>query len=322
MTPAPDIHSNSGGCSDEGIGKLIDRLNSLKEGAQAAAGLVACGQRVVEPLRRFLLEGKPSGIFQPRQRAVEVLAELSAKDILIEYLTIERQILDPVDRYGEEAVEGTAARLLAEWRDEEVFQILLRLLRRKALPGLIEAVSGFRRVEALPEFIAALGDSIGRTFAEDAIRQMGEAAHRALVVTTLTPLPSIDYETPTSLCRRRSALRLLTRLSLSVEECHMISPMADYRDPEIAARANRIALTAPDENERKRAAGRLIRMLPDAPWFLQIEIEGWLLEYPGTAREAIDEEIAALQSAVDAGGSTNDVLPRLLRMKHIIEAKQ
>lgn len=319
MTPAPDIHSNSGGCSDDGIGKLIERLNSLKEGAQAAAVLVACGQRVVEPLRRFLLEGKPSGIFQPRQRAVEALAELRAKDVLIEYLTSERQILNPVDRYGEEAVEGTAARLLAEWSDEEVFQVLLRLLRRKALPGLIEAVSGFRRVEALPEFITALGDSIGRSFAEEALRQMGEAAHRALVVTALTPLPSIDYETPTSLCRRRSALRLLSQLNLSSEAWRMLTPMADDRDPEIAARANRIALTVPDENEKKRAVGRLIRMLPDAPWFLQIEIEGWLLEYSGTALEAIDEEIAACQPATEAGPSKDNALLRLLGMKHKIE---
>lgn len=322
MAPAPDIHSNSGGCSDDEIGKLIERLNSLEEGAHAVTLLAACGQKAVEPLRQLLLDGKPSGIFQPRQRAVEALAELRAKDVLVEYLTTERQVLDPVDRYGEEAVEGTAARLLAEWRDEEVFQILLRLLRRKALPGLIEAVSGFLRVEALPEFIAALGDSIGRTFAEDALSQMGEAAHIALVETVRTPLPTADYETPTSLCRRRLALRLLTRLSLSVEECHMISPMADDRDPEIAARANRIALTAPDENERKRAAGRLIRMLPDAPWFLQIEIEGWLLEYPGTAQDAIDEVIATCQPASEAGPSRDSVLLRLLGMKHKIENMQ
>ncbi len=324
MTPETvnHSHSHSEGCSDGEIGKLIERLNSLKEGVRSAADLARCGQRAVEPLRRFLLDGKPSGIFQPRQRAVEALAELGARDVLIEYLTTERQISDPVDRYGEEAVEGTAARLLAEWRDDEVYRILLWLLRRRALPGLIEALGGFRRSEVIPDFITALGDSIGRSFAEEALAKLGEAAQWALMVTARTPLPSADHETPTSLCRRRSALRLLAQLRVSAEEWHTLSPMADDRDPEISARVNRIALAAPDESGRKRAASRLIGMLPNAPWFLQIEIEGWLLEYSDITRGVIEDEIAARRLAADAGGSTDDVLPRLLRLKHKIEAKQ
>ena len=104
MTPETGSHDHIRELSDDEIGRLVERLNSLREGAQAAADLVVCGQRTVEPLRKFLLEGKPSGIFQPRQRAVESLAELGAKDVLIEYLTSDEPIPDPVDRYGEEAV--------------------------------------------------------------------------------------------------------------------------------------------------------------------------------------------------------------------------
>jgi len=322
MTSETDSHSHSRGCSDDEIERLFERLNSLKEGAQAATELVNCGQRAVEPLRRFLLDGQLSGIFQPRQRAVEALAELGAKDVLIEYLTTEKHISDPVARYGEEAVEGTAARLLAEWRDEGVYQILLRLLRQRALPGLIDAVAGFRRPEAIPEFITALGDSIGRSFAEEALARLGEAAQRALVETARTPLPSVDHETPTSLCRRRSSLRLLAELALSAEDLRLLSRLADDRDTEIAARASRIVLAARDGNEQRRAAGRLITMLPDAPWFLQIEIEGWLLERASIALIAVDEEIAAQRRAIDEGRFTDNLLLRLLSLKHKIEKRQ
>lgn len=322
MTPETDSHNHAGGCLDAEIGTLIERLNSLKDGASAATGLVACGQRAVEPLRRFLLDGMPSGIFQPRQRAVEALAELRAKEVLIEYLTAEKHIPDPVDRYGEEAVESTAARLLAEWHDEEVYLTLLRLLRRRALPGLIEAVGGFRRPEAIPEFITALGDSIGRSFAEEALAKLGEATHRALLVTAQTPLPAADHETPTSLCRRRSALRLLANLRLSVEEWRMLSPIAGDRDFEIAARANRIALTAPDDDERKRAVMRLLKMQSNAPWNLQIEIEGWLLEHADVSITIIEEEIAARGGAADTGCSSDEMLLRLMSLKHKFEARQ
>ena len=56
----------------------------------------------------------------------------------------------PVDRYGEEAVENTAARLLGGWRDEEVYNVLLRLLRRKPMPGVIETIGEYRRTEGRP----------------------------------------------------------------------------------------------------------------------------------------------------------------------------
>jgi len=316
MTPETGSHDHIRELSDDEIGRLVERLNSLREGAQAAADLVVCGQRTVEPLRKFLLEGKPSGIFQPRQRAVESLAELGAKDVLIEYLTSDEPIPDPVDRYGEEAVINTAARLLAEWRDKDIYEVLLRLLRRKALPGLIDAVASFRRDETLMEFIAALGDSISRTFAEEALRLSGEAAHRLLRHVALAPCPDGDYETPSSLRRRRAALRLLSELQLAPEDGRMLAPLADARDPELAARANRICLSVGDDQEQKCATRRLIGMLPDAPWYLQMEIERWLMEHSDITRAAIEEEIAARQLSADAGQSTDHVLHQLLSLKH------
>lgn len=318
MTEEVGNRDHSGDHSDERTAKLIDRLNSLKDGSSAVIELVACGRKAIEPLRRFLLDGKPSGIYHPRQHAVEALGELGAKDVLIEYLAGEKEIPDPVARYGEEAVENTAARLLAAWRDEDTYKILLWLLRRKALPGLIDAVGEFRRADAIPELIAALGDSIGRSFAEEALRKLGEDAHRALIRASRTPHPSADYESSTSLYRRRSALRLLSELRLSEEDWHDLSPLADDGDREIAARAGRIALAVAEESEKKLAVRRLIKALPDTSWSLQIEIESWLVEGPDITRAAIDEEIARRRAAV-GGRSTDEMLHRLLALKQKIE---
>ena len=46
---------------DEAISRLIERLNSLVDGEETVAVLVACGQAAVKLLRQFLMEGRPRG---------------------------------------------------------------------------------------------------------------------------------------------------------------------------------------------------------------------------------------------------------------------
>ncbi|MGA2027122.1 MAG: hypothetical protein ABSH17_08650 [Syntrophobacteraceae bacterium] len=145
--------------------RLIRELESLNTGKQAAERLVEYGQAAVEPLRRFLFEGIPRKIFQPRFWAVEALAHLGAKDALLEYLLPMREILDPEDRFGEEAVESAAARFLSVWPDEDVYQSLLKLSERRMLLGLIDALAEFRRPEAIPYFERALEDDFYRSAA-------------------------------------------------------------------------------------------------------------------------------------------------------------
>lgn len=266
--------------SDAEVAELVRSLDSLADGPRAAELLAACGERAVAPLRAFLMEGRPRGVFQPRQWAVVTLAALGAKDALMEYLASERSIPDPVDSYGEEAVVNTAARLLARWRDDEAYAVLLALLRRKATPGVIDAVGEFRRAEAIPVFITALGDSIARTFAENALRKAGVLARPALLEAALRPAPSARREAPTSRIRRRGALRLLAELGLSADAWGRIAPLMRSRDQEIAARACRLILDSPDESERQGAARRLVRLLTKASCFLQFEIEDWLRAWP------------------------------------------
>jgi hypothetical protein len=321
MTEETDLRGHFRDRSEERVQRLVDRLNSLKEGELAVVELVACGKRAVEPLRRFLLYGKPSGIFQPRQRAVEALAELGAKDVLLEYLTFEKHISDPVDRYGEEAVENTAARLLAGWRDEEVYNVLLRLLSRKPMPGVIETIGEYRRPGTIPDFVSALGDDIARIPAEEALRKVGESARWALRDAALTPVPSAADETPSSLRRRTSALRLLAERNLSAEDWRNLAALTRDHDPEIAARACWIALLVAEESCKQLAVRRLVDVLPEADLFLQTEIEGWLLRCFGSARIVIDEEIARRQPATEDTQSPDKVLRFLLAVKRRTETE-
>ena len=48
------------------------------------------------------------------------MAELGARDVLLEYLAMEEDITDPIVRQAEDVVKNTAARALAAWCSEDV----------------------------------------------------------------------------------------------------------------------------------------------------------------------------------------------------------
>lgn len=114
--------------------------------------------------------------------------------------------------HGEEAVKNSAARALAAWRSDDVYQALQMVLQQKELVGTIEALSKFSRPEAVPELVADLEDDFCRSSAEDALRKLGALAHAALVDAARTPDPSGNRERPASQHRRGRALRLLENL--------------------------------------------------------------------------------------------------------------
>ncbi len=301
---------------DEEIEALVHSLHSLNEGELGIDMLVACGERAIGPLRRFLLQGKPSGIFVPRQRAVKALAELGAKQVLLDYLAFDEQIADPVAALGEEAVKNTAARALGAWHTEDVYQALLRTLRRRRLRGVIEALGEFPgRSEAVPELVAALEDDFCRSSAEDVLRNLGETAHFAFIDAARTPNPSGARETPSSRSRRRAALRLLESLRLLVEDWRKLAALLHDRDPEIAARAAAIALNLADRRNQELAVKRMIEVLPAADWLLQGEIQGWLETHREAALSGINQEIERRQAASAYVRAADRVLRLLLAIR-------
>jgi hypothetical protein len=301
--------------TEQEIESFVRDLESLRGGASAAAALIGCGVRAIPALRRFLVEGRPRGIFQPRQLAVETLAELGATDALIEYLEKPLPVKDPVVRFGEDAVRSTAARELARWPTDQVFDCLTHVGIDHLLPGVVEALGTFRRTDAIPYFLWALGDGVCRSYAEEAIRALGDAARPFLLDAAGTRNPSAEDESPSSFQRRRWMLRILADLKLSDEDWTRLRDSLDENDPEIVITAARIGLEVAPMPDRWRAVHRLIEMLPRVDWFLRTETSVALAEHFDIAREAVEDEIARRTVASFKDRALDVVLRLLVNLK-------
>jgi HEAT repeat protein len=301
--------------TDREIESFVQDLESLRGGSMAAAALIGCGARAIPPLRRFLLEGRPRGIFQPRQLAVETLGQLDAKDVLIEYLEKSREIEDAVVRFGENAVRSTAARELGRWPTDEVFQSLIHVGLDHLLPGIVETLGEFRRIEAVPYFLWALGDGVCRSFAEAAIRRLGSEAQPFLVDAACNRNPSKEEENPSSLERRRWVLRILSGLEILPQDWEKLKGLLEEDDPEIVMRTSRIGLEVAPVSDRLRAVQRLIEMLPRVDWFLRSDARTALLQHLDISREAIEDEIARRTAASERDGAFDVILHLLINIR-------
>ncbi len=258
--------------SDSDIRALVAGLESLLDGELAVAALIGCGPGAIPTLRDYLIDGRPSAISQPRQWAVEALAGLGARDVLLEYLSMPKAIADPVCRLGEEAVENTAARRLAQWREPYVFETLLEICASRRMPGIIEALGAFERPEAIPCFDRGLEDDFCRPAAEEALRKLGLRAVPSLILSAITALPGAARETPSSLRRRRSVLTMLTELQPHSREWDRLRPLLSEQDPEIVLRAAQIAANQGSRGDRTAAAQALLNVLPLAEWYLHDDL--------------------------------------------------
>lgn len=303
--------------SDEKIREIVRDLESLRNGSYAAAALIGCGPRVVPFLREFLLQGKPRGIFQPRRLAVETLAELGAKDVIVEYIEQARTRLieDPVVRFGEGVVESTAARTLSRWLTDHVSEALSTFAEDRLLIGLVEALGMFKRAEMAPYFLWALGDDECGEAAEEALRKLGNAARMQLIEGVKIPDPSADEEIPSSRIRRRKLLRLLAEERVSADEWLQLRVLLDERDLEIAITCARIAIQNGFVEDQRKAICRLVSSLQEASWFLRTEVRSCLIEHYEVAREQVDAEIARRRSFSMKAQRADLVLRLLLNLK-------
>ncbi|MHB1769505.1 MAG: hypothetical protein ACYCPH_00235 [Minisyncoccota bacterium] len=101
------------------VQRLIAEMTSLRAPETAILRLLPYGTTAVRALRDYLINGGPNGVYQPRQQAVFALAELGARSVLLEYLQKPQHIEDPIARFGEDAVQSSAARELSRWKDSE-----------------------------------------------------------------------------------------------------------------------------------------------------------------------------------------------------------
>jgi hypothetical protein len=303
---------------DPEVRRLLACLQSLVDGQCAIEELSACGPAAIPPLREFLLSGRITSVPQPRIWAVEALALLGARDVLIEYLQAPARFVDSQLQFAEDAVRNTAGRRLSAWRDNQTFEILLGLCRKRNLPGLIEALAGFERSDAIPCLDRALEDDMCRMAAEEGLRSLGPVARSALLVSAVTPLPNAEEETPSSLCRRRSVLGLLAEIGIERPSWAELRPLLAERDPELLARLAQIASYVADPSDRASAAAGLVGALGRLPWFVWEEAEEALVALAPQSVPAIDAELIRRSLKAQLARARDEVLRALLRMKTTI----
>jgi len=305
--------ANSTPPSAEEIDRAIGKLISLRDGDMGVVDVAACGKRAIPALRSILFAREPSGLYEPRRRAVEALARLGARDVLIEFLSASRMITDPVERTGEDAVINAAARAIAASPDDRVIPLLLDLAERRPLAGIIEALGELRCQAAVPSIIKGLEEDFTRHAAEQALRRLRRPARAALLEAAIRRLPSEARESVSSKRRRCSALGLIAEFGpLGKKTWLPLRPLMRDEDPAIAAIACRICLSMASNDEKAAAIWRLTNLLATADWLLSGEIEDCLVTHFDFA-EKIVGELLSRADAISEAGSHRLPLTRALR---------
>jgi hypothetical protein len=300
----------------EGQGKperLIARLQALFDADRAALELMALGQPAILPLRRFLFRREPSGLYQPRVQAVGALAALRAEDVLLDFLrgAPDVDIVDPVERTGEDAVINAAARALSHRRDDEAFAAFVGIAECRSLPGIVEALGEMRRKKAIPYLIEGLASDFCRPAAETALRNFGSAARPALISAALNAIPSVEFESVSSLRTRRSAVTVLRDIDVTLEQWSVLQPLMQSTDKWLSALACSLGLSPGQPTlDQEGAVRRLFHLLCSSDWLLTVEIESWLAEN----YEATNRVIAELFERGDPMIQDDKVRQSLLRV--------
>ena len=279
---------------EAGIARLVQGLFSLTEGELSVGALVAFGDRAVPALRRVLLEGTPSTVYLPRQRAVRTLGELGAFWVLREYLLRDKNIADPVLRLAEEAVENTAAREMIRSHSDENVNVLRAVAISRKLPGAVEALAQFRCEAAAPVLVAALESDFCRSAAVEGIRPIYRSAVPYLIESVRSPDPSRSEESSSSLRRRRAAIRLLAEQGVEENAWPSLEFLLSETDDWLQSCAAEIAVRL---NRHEPALRILLSHLTSNDWVMVDEIAQFLGQHSSAAREAIVRELEAASAS-------------------------
>lgn len=297
----------------------MDRLRSVYESDRGAVELVGIGTRAVAALRKFLLLGSPSTVFQPRMKAVEALSELGEKDALLALVRSPIPSSDPAVRFGEEAVRNAALRELVRWPDVEVGAAVMDIIREHPLRGACEAAGTLRLLSAAPYLVDALADDFSRPAAEEALRCMLPEAKALLIEASVKmAMPDLHNEDPASWRRANAALHLLKEAELVETDFPSLSPLLDSDDPETVTSAASLLLKSP-RTERLRIAAATLRVLPDASWFVRDEMREVLAACGPDAVAPIEATIARRMAMANGEPSRDPVLPMLVNLSRQIK---
>jgi HEAT repeat protein len=268
------------------VARQLAQLRSLRNMDRAAVRLVASGGRAIPALRALLFERVPSGIFEPRCLAVWALAHLHAYEVLVEFLANSRETKDPVERIGEEAVINAAARGLRGVENEQVFQVLFAVAKRRLLPGVIDTLGRFRRPETIPLLIAALTDDDARPTAASALLKLGDQARPNLLCASKLVDASTDGENASHRQCRRTALELLREMGVARDDWPHLQPLMFDADLRIAMLACDIGLGL--GMARDEAIRRLVGMSSTTDALLSLQLEDSLVRHDASPRGVVN----------------------------------
>ena len=185
----------------------------------------------------------------------------------------------------------------------------------RLLNGLIDALAEFKTLEAIPYFERALEDDFYRSAAESAFLRLGALASDALTQSAVTPRPGPFTETPGSLQRRRSAVRLLNSIGISAAHWQVLRSLLQETDAELVVEATKMGIGFASEKDRRMMAHRLIGFLSSTPWHLGKDIEKNLVALKREAAGKIEAEIARRMEQPEEVRAHDRRLRALLRVK-------
>lgn len=256
------------------VTKLIERLDDLQNIAATTIELIRCGTAAITPVAGTLRFGKSKSIPQPRCALVTVLAILGATDILLEYLADDRLTDDPTVRFAEDAVMNLAAQAIKLDFSARAYCVLLNIARKRALPGVLEALALYRRTESIPCFIRALEGDLSRSIAVECLRSFADRAKPFLLSELFRPDPRPpDRESASSLHRRRSCADVLSTVKLNRAEYEALLDLLFENDVELVLNVGAILLFSRDTGHHGAAARRLKAIRSHADWHMKDELD-------------------------------------------------
>lgn len=251
---SPHVQASDETGLEADVRDALERLTALHEGYAGVLAVIALGQRAVAPLKAILNHTESSGIFEIRIRAITALCALRADAVLIDFIEGAHPIADPTARAGEDAALSIAARALTGSRDPRAFPVLLRLARRRPLPGVIEALAAARRVQAIPALIQGLGEDDARAAAAEGLKVLGRLSRKALI-----DVARAGDETEGGLRKRRAAMRVLADIGVGAGERHHLRRLIDSPDSELRLYACRALSNCGNAADRAACRRHLLK---------------------------------------------------------------
>jgi hypothetical protein len=277
------------------IDRLVLALESLTDGELAVDMLIASGERAIAPLEKLLLQGKARTIAVPRCRAVRALGGLHARGTLLAYFEKYDLPADPVVLFAEDAVRSAVARELMRWREDEVFQSLLRAAEQRATVGLIESLGEFCRSEAIPLLFETLEDDLCRNAAFVALcKTPAETCGYAIL--SLQGRAGANLIGPAATRRRRATAELFRNLGISRGEWQDVSRLLKDEDPAVVISAAAVGFRVAPQQEFPAIVQALFRVAPKLNWLQEDEVIRLLDEHKALAHSVARQILADLRA--------------------------